>query len=795
MQVAYHQEKLIFLPSCEREIWQQLYMASIRQEVTCIHCHSPLRMELSILQPPSFIHLHPTKECMNATMMLENKMKETSKKEDQRTEEQSSAGFQLPKRRSITTSSIDEPEIWKKPEEVRAIPPFENNSKQMTGDIHSYRRMLMEHGIFLDHNQWKAVQTTEGPLLILAGAGSGKTRVLTTRTAYMLTEQNYSPKEMILVTFTAKAAKEMKERMRLYPGLESRTLNQLMIGTFHSIFYKMLMHHEPEKWAPTNLLKQDWLRQAMIKEAGREIDLDEKDFAFDQALTQISWWKNHLLSPEHVKAKDVWEERVVYLYKRYEQMRLAKNAFDFDDMLLGLYDLLNHNDLLLKRYQQRFSYVSVDEYQDINKVQVELITMLSDRTKNLCVVGDDDQSIYAFRGSDPSYILNFKEHYPQTKMVVLAENYRSTHEIVSSANNVIHINRDRYSKQLLAQTSSNHPPLLFYPYDEEEEATMIVTDMKKKIEAGAQPSDFAVLFRTNTSARALIERFVSSSIPFQLDADGESFYRRKAVRKILAFLRLGINPDDSQALSDLIGALFLKQQTLQEVKAASITNDCSYVDALPFIQGLKPFQTKKLETLPAKFKQLKSKKPIDAITFIEQEMGFNEYVKKQGSEGNKMERGSDDVRDLKVAAKLHSTIGEFLDYIDHMTIKYEELRNQKSYSDSAQLMTIHRAKGLEYKHVYILSAVEGGLPHDYALEAWREGDDKPLEEERRLMYVAMTRAEKSLHISVPIMRRGKKAFRSRFVREIQRMAPKQSFATSSRERNLPNERINNDSRN
>ncbi|WP_227936863.1 ATP-dependent helicase [Alkalihalobacillus deserti] len=795
MQVAYHQDKLIYLPSCERETWQQLYMASIRQKVTCIHCHSPLRMELGILTPPSFNHLRPTKECIDAATLMEKKMSKIMQKDEQEIDEKSNSGFQLPKRRAITTSSLNEPEIWKKPEDVRAIPPFKNEPKMNTSEVHSYRKTLSENGIFLDNNQWQAVQTTEGPLLILAGAGSGKTRVLTTRTAYMLTEQNYSPKEMILVTFTAKAAKEMKERMRLYPGLDPRTLNQLMIGTFHSIFYKMLMHHEPEKWAPTNLLKQDWQRQAMIKEAGREIDLDEKDFAFDQALTQISWWKNHLLSPEQVKTKDVWEERVAYLYKRYEQMRLVKNAFDFDDMLLGLYELLNLNDLLLKRYQQRFSYVSVDEYQDINKVQVELISMLSDRTKNLCVVGDDDQSIYAFRGSDPSYILNFKNRYPHTKTVILNENYRSSHEIVASANNVIHTNRDRYSKQLLAQTSSGCPPLLFYPYDEEEEATMIVTDIKRQIEAGASPSDFAVLFRTNTSARATIERFVSSSIPFQLDADGESFYRRKAVRKILAFLRLGINPDDSQALSDLIGALFLKQQTLQEVKAASITNDCSYVDALPYIQGLKTFQSKKLESLPRKFKQLKSKKPIDAITFIEQEMGFNDYVKKQGNEGNKMERGSDDVRDLKVAAKLHLTIGDFLDYIDHMTIKYEELRNQKAHGDSAQLMTIHRAKGLEFKHVYILSAVEGGLPHDYALEAWREGDDKPLEEERRLMYVAMTRAEESLRISVPIMRRGKKAFRSRFVREIQRQAPKQTSKTTGRERNLSNERVNNDSKN
>jgi DNA helicase-2/ATP-dependent DNA helicase PcrA len=738
-------------------------------------------MELSIFTPPSFIHLQVTKECDDAASLMENKIRESKQKEEPPLSEKSPAGFQLPKRRSIQPSIEIETDLWKEPEHVKAIPPFHEKSKVFQNEPQRYRELLMNHGIFLDDNQWEAVETTEGPLLILAGAGSGKTRVLTTRTAYMLTERNYSPKEMILVTFTAKAAKEMKERMRLYPGLDPRILNQLMIGTFHSIFYKMLMHHNPEKWSPANLLKQDWQRQAMIKEAGREIDLDEKEFAFDQALTQISWWKNHLLTPEQVKAKDVWEERVSYLYKRYEQMRLARNAFDFDDMLLGLHELLHHNDRLLKRYQQRFSYVSVDEFQDINKVQVELISLLSDRTKNLCVVGDDDQSIYAFRGSDPSYILNFKDRYPQTKMVVLNENYRSSHEIVSAANNVISTNRERYSKQLLAQDVIDQPPLLFFPYDEEEEATMIVTDIKKQIEAGAVPSDFAVLFRTNTSARALIERFVSSSIPFQLDADGESFYRRKSVRKILAFLRLGLNPDDNKALQDLISALFLKQETVQEIKAASINNDCSFVEALPFIQGLKTFQSKKLATLPEKFAQLKSKSPIDAITFIEQEMGFNEYVKKHGNEGNKMDRGSDDVRDLKVAAKLHSSVENFLDYIDHMTIKFDELRTQKTNNESAQLMTIHRAKGLEFKHVYILSAVEGGLPHDYALEAWREGDDKPLEEERRLMYVAMTRAEESLKISVPIMRRGKKAFRSRFVREVQRIAPQQTTQILKRE--------------
>ncbi|GAE25326.1 putative ATP-dependent DNA helicase YjcD [Halalkalibacter wakoensis JCM 9140] len=775
MQVAYHQEKLIHLQNCEREKWQQLYMDSIRQQVTCIHCHTPLKMKLGIDAPPSFTHVNATDECINIANQMEKKLITVEiEQTEQPTSNGSSTGFLLPTKRTISSNPPDqELDLWKKPEEVKAIPKFELKQPAAFKDENRYRLRLAQNNIFLDDNQWKAVETTEGPLLILAGAGSGKTRVLTTRTAYMLTELKYSAKQMIMVTFTAKAAKEMKERMRLYPDLDHATVNQLVIGTFHSIFYKMLMHHNPEQWSPNHLLNQEWQRQAMIKEAAREIDIDEKDFAFDQALTQISWWKNHLISPEQVKAKDIWEERVAYLFKRYEQMRHAKNWFDFDDMLLGLYQLLTENESLLKRYQQRFAYVSVDEFQDINKVQVELISMLSDRTKNLCVVGDDDQSIYAFRGSDPSYILTFKDQYPNTKVVLLDENYRSNHEIVSAANNIIATNRTRYSKQLLAQASSEHAPLLFYPYDEEEEATMILTDIKEKIEIGAKPADFAVLFRTNSSARALIERFISSSIPFQLEADGESFYKRKAVRKIISYLRLAQNQDDSSALSDLVSALFLKQQAIRDIKAASIAHDCTYIEALPHIEGLQAFQLKKLKELPKKFALLKKKTPLQALEFIEQEMGFNEYVKKQGNEGNKMERGSDDVRDLKVMAKHHSTIEHFLEYIDHMTVKYEEIRGQRNLTNATQLMTIHRSKGLEFKHVYILGCVEGGLPHDYSLDAWREGDDKPLEEERRLMYVAVTRAEESVKISVPIMRRGKKAFRSRFVREIQRIAPKQ----------------------
>ncbi|MBP3949499.1 ATP-dependent helicase [Bacillus suaedae] len=766
MQVAYYQENVISLSTFEREKWQQLYNASIRQQVTCIHCQSPMRFQISICEPPTFIHTRATEECIHTAKVMETKL--SNKLNEAEIEINNINGFNLPVKKTITDSQSEHEGHWKEPENARALPTF-NKTHSSTHSWTGYRQTLADSGILLDDAQWSAVTTTEGPLLILAGAGSGKTRVLTTRTAYMLTELHYAPKEFILVTFTAKAAKEMKERMAIYPGIDASILRQLMIGTFHSIFYKILLHHDPQTWAPSSLLKMDWQRQAMIKEAGREITLDEKEFAFDQALTQISWWKNHLLSPEQVEATSPWEEKVSYLYKRYEEMRKSKGMFDFDDMLLGVYDLFLEQPQILQRYQKRFSYVSVDEFQDTNKVQYELLTMLT-KSKNICVVGDDDQSIYAFRGSDPTYILNFNRAYPNAKTVILDQNYRSNHEIVSVANNVIATNRTRFQKELVAQRSTTNVPFLFFPYDEEEEATMIVTDMKQKIEKGSKPSDFAILFRTNTSARALVERLIESTLPFQLEIDGESFYRRKAVRKVLSYMKLSINPDDTEAIKELIGALFLKQQVVQEVKALSIINDCTLVEALPLIQGLQPFQLKKLQSLPGKFKELIKQSPLDAINFIEQEMGFADYVKKQGNEGNKMERGSDDVRDLKVVANLHETIVGFLDYINHMIAKYDEHRTQKTTDEAIQLLTIHRSKGLEYNHVYIVGAVEGGLPHDYALDAWREGNDKPLEEERRLMYVAMTRAIDTLAISIPSRRKGKKAIRSRFARELNRLA-------------------------
>ncbi|MBS2770437.1 UvrD-helicase domain-containing protein [Anoxybacillus rupiensis] len=727
MDKAVYKGKTLRLASLPREKYEALYEAALRGQITCTICGDPVQLYLGIQQQPHFYH------------------------EERHVCSPSSA-----------IKPFEHPE-WRKPLAYQAASPF-----LKTQPIPSEQQAPAIASLPLDASQLQAVQTIEGPLLVLAGAGSGKTRVLTARTAYMIGERNIPPSAIMLVTFTAKAANEMKARLLTYQNMNQAILSRLVAGTFHSIFYRMLVHFHPQRWHSSRLLKWEWQKEQMIKEAGRELDLDEREFAYDQALQQISYWKNTLATVERVRSSGQWEERVLYLYKRYEEMKRERGLFDFDDMLLGCYEMLTEQPSLLARYQDRFRYFLIDEFQDINRVQYDIINMLCAHTRNLCAVGDDDQAIYSFRGSDPSFILEFDRHYPEAKVVALTENYRSSHHIVEVANTVISRNRFRRSKQMRAQFADDEPVLFFFPYDEEEEATMVVEDIKERLQHGAKPSDFAILYRTHTTSRAIFERLVQAGLPFVVEQDGESFYQRRFVRYLLAYLRLSLDPNHEEAINDLLVSLFLKQSLLQEIKAVSILEDCSLLKALTSLSSIYPFQRKKLKNIFPFFKSLAKLKPIEAIEMIETEMGFSEFLKKRGNEGNVIEKGSDDIRDVKVVAKKFKTVPAFLKHVDTMMEAARQLPKQKTAPNAIQLSTIHRAKGLEYPYVYVLGAVEGSIPHDYAMEANRNGDPLPLEEERRLLYVAITRAKRSLHLSVPAHRRMKTAQPSRFLKELVR---------------------------
>ncbi|HAQ08850.1 MAG TPA: ATP-dependent DNA helicase Rep, partial [Bacillus bacterium] len=737
----------------------------------CSVCGDPVRLYLGIQDKPHFYHYLSNKEECND----DGKESTNPAVPEEQNEYIERNGFRIPKSRTITTEA-ESRHSFVAPREIKIPSPFTPIPPAEPGIKSDYLKQLKESDFKFDGNQERAVISTEGPLLILAGAGSGKTRVLTARTAFMLEEKKIVPNSIMLVTFTAKAAAEMKNRITHYPRMSAGKVNQLVAGTFHSIFYRILSFHDRENWSSDKLLKKDWQREQILKEAGKKLQLDDKEFAYDLALQQIGLWKNTLIMHDKVKPESPWEEKVALLYKDYESTKEKMCMFDFDDMLIGCYQLLINQPAILENYQNRFQYFLIDEFQDINKVQYELIRLLSTKSGNVCAVGDDDQSIYSFRGSDPAYLFKFKEDYRDTKMIVLNQNYRSPHEIVETANSVISVNSTRHEKEMKAQFSAECSPTLFHPFDEEEEATMILTDIQQRIENGANPSEFAILFRTNAASRAMFERLANSSLPFRVDQDIESFYERFLVRGMLSFLRLSMNADDSEAIKHILPSLFLKQSIFRDLQANSILNDCSMLEALTYVKTGFAFQEQKLKKLIPVVKSLSSLSPITAIDLVEKDLGYQDFIKKRGNEGNKLEKGSDDIRDLKVAARNFKTVREFIEHAEHMTAMNAEIkRSSKHISNAITLSTIHRAKGLEYETVYIIGTVDGSIPHEYALDSYRNGDISPLEEERRLLYVAVTRAQKNLFISVPQKRRGRKANPSRFLTTLKRKMPNQDL--------------------
>lgn len=756
MKTAIYQNRTIVFDQLDRDQYQKIFLAGKNGELTCPICNERVRLFLGIQGFPRFFHAQsPDSQCPEP-ILLQNKIENKQNHYELN-------GFQIPKGRTILEApkSVD-PFIPAK--NIEFTSPFTNiitGKRQMRSP---YLQLLEENGVILDDSQADAVSEMKGSLLVLAGAGSGKTRVLTARTAYMLNVEQIDPRSIMLVTFTSKAAAEMKNRLLSYPQMRKERINQLVTGTFHSIFYRILMFHDAQNWSSDKLLKKEWQRDKILKEAGKELDLSEKEFAYDLALQQIGYWKNSLLMPLEVNPETDFEEKAAFLYRKYEEYKNRVGLFDFDDMLIGCYRLFNSNLSLLEQYQERFQYFLIDEFQDINKVQYELIKLLSGKHNNVCAVGDDDQSIYSFRGSDPSYLLDFEKDFPYAKLVTLDQNYRSSHEIVTTANQMIAANKIRRTKKMKAQFSSGLTPVLFFPYDEEEEATMIVTDLQERIANGDSPSDFAILYRTNAGSRAVFERLASSSLPFKIDLDADAFYDRYIVKSALAFLRISLNEDDNQALSDILPFLFLKQAVLKDIKAISILQDCSFLEAISYLKTAHSFQEKKLIKAVATIRTLKQSSPLTAIEKIEKDIGFLDFLKKRGNDSNKLEKGSDDLKDLKVAAKSFDSIEALLVHAEHMSSMNKEIKNlSKHFTEAITLSTIHRAKGLEYKGVYIIGAVDGSLPHDFSLDSYRNGDFSALEEERRLFYVAMTRAKEQLFISVPSNRRGKKANRSRFL--------------------------------
>lgn len=759
-------------------------LASTNQ-LSCPLCADPLRLVAGVSFEPFFTHTdnhscpaetwtelpdqplnrEPEQDSF-AQVAATTSLQETDSPEPE--ESDFTGGFRLPKSRPIPQSSSAAATATTPPPaksyRVRLAP------KQSIQSIHGHQRDS------LHPSQREAVHHVEGPLLILAGAGSGKTKVMTARTAHLIHDKQIDPRSIMVVTFTTKAAEEIKQR--LTSSIEPRVANQLITGTFHSLFYRMLMHHNPQRWNNDRLLKQDWQKCRLLRESGVLIHTDlgslpETDLL--EALSVVSRWKNESISANEAALLQVTSDevrRAQDLYPLYEKAKQKQQSFDFDDMLIGCYELLRDHEDVRKLYQSRIKYLMIDEFQDINKIQYETVKLLAFPQNNLCVIGDDDQSIYGFRGSDPRYILDFAKDYPTAKTITLEVNYRSRSAIVGLGYSLINNNRERWKKELKSYHSDDGETILFHPEDEEEQASRIVDEILHQLVRGATFADFAILFRTYESTRPIWERLSEARIPVSFTLEEDSFYQKQAVRWALAYLKLSLDWDHTEAVKDMLPSLYISGSQLNELRSQAILDDVSLLEALPRLVSLKPYQRKNLQKVKEVLSQIGSCTPGQALEAIYEDLKLRDYVKKRNKERNPHDEDHaiDDLRQLLIAAKRHLSIPAFLEHVQKMITQEQEWRKKSnSLATSAtavQMMSIHRAKGLEFETVFVVDVLEGVLPHEYALEQVRQGNNTSIEEERRLMYVAITRARHNLYIGVPSERFGRKTRISRFIQEM-----------------------------
>ncbi len=627
----------------------------------------------------------------------------------------------------------------------------------------------------LNEPQRQAVQHLEGPLLILAGAGSGKTRVITFRLAHLLLHKNVPPQNLLAVTFTNKAANEMRERLRALAGTAAQ---KVVISTFHALGVRMLREQAEAAGYRKNFVIYDQTDQlALVREIVKERALDFAGHNSFELLGRISASKNKGEAPQKFAQHKNPEEMLFGdLYEHYLQRTRGCNAIDFDDILLLATELLEKHEDLRRQYQQRFRYLMVDEYQDTNPLQYRLITLLLGAQKNLCVVGDDDQAIYSWRGADPEMILTFEQHFPGARVIKLEQNYRSTHLILAAANAVIRHNLRRKEKALWSTRREGRLLGVINAENENEEAEKIMNDLlaHKMKNPGQRFRDYAVLVRTNFQLRPLEEAARAANIPYQL-IGGDSFYEKPEIRTLIAYLKILRNPDDELNLKRALqfpkrglgSATLLKLhehgRRTQQTLFKAFHEAPQLEDLRPAILHALAEFTALLEKYQARFHQASISAAAEELV---KELGYIKALEEATAEPRSREAKVINVREFLGSIKRFEqnseehSLAAFLDRIS--LISDSDYLNEKS--DRAVFLTMHSAKGLEFPCVYVFGMNDGQFPSARALASGA------LEEERRLCYVAMTRAQRELTVSFSARRRRYKEILemppSRFLLEI-----------------------------
>lgn len=589
----------------------------------------------------------------------------------------------------------------------------------------------------LNKEQKEAVLCTEGPLLILAGAGSGKTRVLTTKIAYLIEECGISPYNILAITFTNKAAKEMRDRIYMQIGAKAKGAQ---ISTFHSFGVRILTDHFEELGYQKNFVIMDSEDStSIIKKILKNMDLDPKSYNPNAIRNQISNCKNEMMSYKDYEKFAIGDyEKVVYqVFKEYETTLKNNNSVDFDDLLLLPIKLFKEHSEILSEYQERFQYVLIDEYQDTNETQYILSKMICAKYKNICCVGDEDQSIYSFRGANYRNILNFEKDYPNAKVIKLEQNYRSTTTILDAANDVIKHNKDRKDKALWSNNGKGDLIDYYRAYNGIDEAQYVTREIKKLSNSGVKYQDIAVLYRTNAQSHTVEEELLKDSIPYRI-VGGVGFYSRKEIKDVLAYLRLIYNPKDNISLLRVINVpkRGIGNKTISNLIEKSNKENESIYNVIT--DGKEYAFKEMIEKLRMQSKDLTLTELVDRV--LEVSGIKKEYEEEKSLEADIRLENLEELKTVTRTFEEREGIVSLEDFLLEVSL-VTDVNEYDQDPDKVSLMTVHSVKGLEYDYVFIVGLEEGLFPHMNSLLSESE-----LEEERRLCYVAITRAKKKLFI-------------------------------------------------
>lgn len=599
----------------------------------------------------------------------------------------------------------------------------------------------------LNDAQQQAVRQTEGPLLILAGAGSGKTKVLTHRIAHILTTQGAWPEEILAVTFTNKAAKEMRERLSVLVGQQNSRMFMPWMGTFHGICVRLLRIEGQAIGIPSNFVIYDEDdRQGLIKQVMKQLSIGDKELKARTVSSVISNAKNELVDPETfaTTAQFPQQRTIATIYSEYETARRAAGALDFDDLLIEAVRLLREQKQVRDKWRTKFKYILIDEYQDTNAAQYTIVKLLVNEKRNIAVVGDDWQSIYSWRGADFTNILNFERDFSGATVVKLEQNYRSSGSILEAASNVIAKNTQRSDKKIWTAAGPGAPVQVHDANDEAEEAAIVAERISAQVAVGARSyGDFAVLYRTNAQSYTLERAFMRFRIPYQI-VGGVRFYDRKEVKDIIAYLRLLYQPSDRMSFSRIVNipARGIGATSLEKFLVWQAGSGMDFLAALHAVEQTSTI-TPRAKTALAKLGDqlriiqlhIETDPPAEVIEKLLTTIGYMEYLRDGTPQAEARE---ENIGALLSDAQNFATIADYLEEVALMSSV-----DTSSDTEHVTFMTLHAAKGLEFPVVHIVGVEEGILPHARVYEA----GPAELEEERRLCYVGMTRAREELHLS------------------------------------------------